>query len=186
MFLIFFIGLIYLFIGFISLFTALLFIELGRPKDLIQSGLLILLGTFLIIYKNIFTYKISLILILNTLLIILFFIENFSFRWNQLLNKEKFNIKSLPGLKENLSIIYKIISFDFKNLFLDNIDLKNIFKNTSIKKKWVRKEDKKINSIGKEASSKQYMKNIQTADFSKEDIINDEKIFTDNTNIDNQ
>ena len=182
MFLIFFIGLIYLFIGFISLFTALLFIELGRPKDLIQSGLLILLGTFLIIYKNIFTYKISLILILNTLLIILFFIENFSFRWNQLLNKEKFNIKSLPGLKENLSIIYKIISFDFKNLFFNN-KIINIFKNNSIKKKWVRKQDNN-NSSDKEASSKQYIKNIQTADLSKKDIINDEKIKFKNIKID--
>ena len=184
MFLIFFIGLIYLFIGFISLFTALLFIELGRPKDLIQSGLLILLGTFLIIYKNIFTYKISLILILNTLLIILFFIENFSFRWNQLLNKEKFNIKSLPGLKENLSIIYKIISFDFKNLFLDNIDLKNIFKNTSIKKKWVRKKDNDNISNAKEESSKKYLTNIQTTDFPKKDIMNDEKNNSKNIKID--
>ena len=184
MFLIFFIGLIYLFIGFISLFTALLFIELGRPKDLIQSGLLILLGTFLIIYKNIFTYKISLILILNTLLIILFFIENFSFRWNQLLNKEKFNIKSLPGLKENLSIIYKIISFDFKNLFLDNIDLKNIFKNTSIKKKWVREKDNDNISNAKEESSKKYLTNIQTTDFPKKDIMNDEKNNSKNIKID--
>ena len=134
MFLIVFIGVIYIFIGFSSLFIALLFIELGRPKDLIQSGLLILLGTFLIIYRSIFILKVSLILILNALLISFFFIENFSYRWNQLLDKEKFEIKSLSGLKNNSSIIYKIISEDFKNIFI-NKKIKNIFRNTSTKKK---------------------------------------------------
>tara|TARA_B100000963_G_scaffold716_1_gene562 strand:+ start:112 stop:645 length:534 start_codon:yes stop_codon:yes gene_type:complete len=174
MLLIFLIGVLYLFIGCISLLTALLFLELGRPKDLIQSGLLILLGTFLIIYKNIFTFKISLILILNFLLISFYFIENFLYRWNQLLEKEKFDIKSLSGLKKNFSVILKIISFDINNLIF-NDKIKNLFRNTSIKKKWVRDEDIKNNSSDKEASSKQYIKNIPKAEFSKKDIINDEK-----------
>ena len=182
MLLIFLIGVLYLFIGCISLLTALLFLELGRPKDLIQSGLLILLGTFLIIYKNIFTFKISLILILNFLLISFYFIENFLYRWNQLLEKEKFDIKSLSGFKRNFSIIYRIIRLDLKNIFLDN-KIGNMFKNTSIKKKWVRKQDNN-NSSDKEASSKQYIKNIQTTDLSKKDIINDEKIKFENIKID--
>ena len=177
MFLIVFIGVLYILIGFVSIITALLFIELGRPKDLIKSGLLILLGTYIIIYKNIFTFKISFILTLNSTLITFYFIEIFSYRWNLLLEKEKIDIQSLSGLKKNFSIIYKIISVDFKNLFL-----KNIFKNTSIKKKWVRKQNN--NSSEKEASSKQYMTNDRTADFSKKDIINDEKINTENTKID--
>ena len=139
-----FIGVIYLFIGFISMLTALLFIELGRPKDLIKAGLLILLGIFLIIYKNIFTIKISLIVSLNALLITFYFIENFSFRWNQLLDKEKFVIKSLSGLNKNFSEIFKIISLELKNLPFMNI--KNISKDTSIKKKWVRKKDKNNSS----------------------------------------
>ena len=183
MFLIVFIGFLYLIIGFISLLTTLLFIELGRPKDLIQSGLLILLGTFLIINKYILTFKISLILTLNALLIGFYFIENFSYRWNQLLDKEKFDIKSLPGLKKNFSIIYNIISVDIKNLFSNN-KIKNIFKNTSIKKKWVRKQDNNDKSSDQEAFSKQYMTNIQTPDFSKKDIINHEKNIKENTKID--
>ena len=182
MLLIFFIAILYLFIGCITLFTTLLFIELGRPKDIIQSGLLILLGIFLIIYKNIFTFEISLILILNATLISFYFIENFKFRWNQLLDKEKLDIKSLYGFKKNFLIIFRIISLDLKNLFFNN-KIKNIFKNTSIKKKWVRKQENNNNS-DKEASSKQYMTNIQTADFSKKDIINDEKNNTENTKID--
>ena len=182
MFLVFFIGSLYLFIGGISLFTALLFIELGRPKDLILSGLLILLGTFLLIYKNVFNLKVSLILSLNALLIGSYFIENFSYRWNQLLEKEKFDIKSLSGFKRNFSIIYRIIKIDLKNIFLDNKVL-NVFENTSIKKKWVRKQDNN-NSSDKEASSKQYIKNIQTTDLSKKDIINDEKIKSENIKID--
>jgi len=182
MFLIAFIGVLYLFIGFISLLTALLFIELGRPKDLIKSGFLILLGIFLIMYKNIFTFKTSLILALNALIISFYFIENFSYRWNQLLDKEKLAI-GFSGLKKNFSIVYKIISFDIKNLFFKN-NLTKIFKNNSIKKKWVRKEENNNNSSDKEASSKQYIKNIQTADFSKKDIINDEKNNTKNNKID--
>lgn len=183
MFLIVFIGILYLFIGCISLFTALIYMELGRPKDLIQSGLLILLGIFLIIYKNVFTFKISLILTLNAALINFYFIENFSYRWNQLLEKEKFEIISLSGLEKNFSIIYKIISFDLKNLFLNNNAI-NIFKNKTTKKKWVRKKDNDEKSLDKEASSKQYMTNIQAADFSKKDIINDEKNNQESTKID--
>ena len=182
MFLVLFIGYIYLFIGCISLFTALLFIELGRPKDLIQSGLLLLLGTFLLIYKNVFNLKVSLILSLNALLISSYFIENFSYRWNQLLEKEKFDIKSLSGFKTNFSIIYRIIKLDLKNIFLDN-KLGKVFKNTSIKKKWVRNQDNN-NLTDKEESSKQYIKNIQTTDLSKKDIINDEKIKSENIKID--
>tara|TARA_Y100000589_G_scaffold10764_1_gene8902 strand:- start:1172 stop:1723 length:552 start_codon:yes stop_codon:yes gene_type:complete len=182
MFLIIVISVLYLLIGFISLFTALLFFELGRPKDLIQSGLLIFLGTFLILNKNIFNFQISLILTLNAVLINFFFLENFSYRWNQLLEKEKSDIKSLSGLKKNWSIIYKIIYIDLKNLFL-NIKVSSIFKNTPNKKKWVRKEDDK-NSNNKKETLKEYMKNSQTADFSKKDIINDEKNNKKNNQID--
>jgi len=182
MFLVFFIGFLYLFIGGISLFIALLFIELGRTKDLIQSGLLILLGTFLLIYKNAFNFKVSLILSLNAILIGFYFIENFLYRWNQLLDKEKFDIKSLSGFKRNFSIIFRIIGFDLKNIFL-NKKIVNMFKNTSIKKKWVRKQDDN-NLSDKEASSKQYIKDIQTTDLSKKDIMNDEKIKFENIKID--
>ena len=182
MFLVFFIGFLYVFIGCISLFTALLFIELGRPKDLIQSGLLILLGTFLLIYKNVFNFKISLILSLNATLISLYFIENFLFRWNQLLDKEKFDIKSFSGFKRNFLMIYEIIKLDLKNIFLDN-KLGKKSNNTAIKKKWVRNQDNN-NLTDKEASSKQYIKNIQTTDLSKKDIINDEKIKSENIKID--
>ncbi len=52
-----------------------------------------------------------------------------------------------------------------------------------MKKKWVRKQDNNYSS-DKETSSKQYMKNIQTTDLSKKDIINDEKIKFENTKID--
>ena len=180
MFLVFIIGSLYLFIGCISLFTALLFIELGRPKDLILSGLLILLGTFLLIYKNVFNLKVSLILSLNALLISSYFIENFSYRWNQLLEKEKFDIKNLSGFKTNFSIIYRIIKLDLKNIFLDN-KLGKVFKNTSIKKKWVRNQDNN-NLTDKEESSKQYMTNIQTTDLSKKDIISDEKKLSEYQN----
>ena len=174
-----FVGIIYLFIGCITLLTALLFIELGRPKDLIQAGLLILLGIFLIIYKYIFSFKVSLILTLNAASIFFYFFENFSYRWNQLLEKEKFDIKSLSVWKKNFSIIYKSFSVDLKNLFFTN-KIKDLFKNNSIQKKWIRKQDNN-NSSDREASLNQYFKSTQSADFSKKDIINDEKNNTKNT-----
>ena len=183
MFLIAFIGGLYVIIGFISLLTSVLFIELGRPKDLIQSGLTILLGIFLILYKNIFTFRFSFILTLNAVLINFYFLENFSYRWNQLLDKEKFDIKSLSGFNKNFSKIYKIIRGDLKNILINN-KIKNIFANPSIKKKWVREQDNKHTSSANQESEKQSMKNIQTADFSKKDIINDEKNKTKNTKID--
>ena len=183
MFLVFFIGSLYVFIGCISLFTALLFIELERPRDLIQSGLLILLGTFLLIYKNVFNLKVSLILSLNALLICSYITENFSYRWNQLLEKEKFDIKSLSGFKRNFSIIYRIIRLDLKDIFLNN-KIGNIFKNTSIKKKWVRPDENSGTPSLVKAPAKESIKNIQKADFSREDIINDEKNNTKNTKSD--
>ena len=177
------IGSLYIIIGFISLFIAIVFIELGRPKDLIKSGLIILLGAFLIIYKNIFTFKISLILTLNAVLINFYFLENFSYRWNQLLDKEKYNIKSFSGFNKNLSVIYGILSVDFKNIIF-NKELKSIFKNDSIKKKWVRKKEKQSTASLNNSSLKDSLKNIQTTDSSKEDIINDEKIKTNKSKID--
>jgi len=169
------IGFFYIILGSISLLIPLLYIELGRPRDFIKAGIFLILGIVLIIYKNIFTNLVSLIIFLNTILMIFYIFENFLYRWNQLLEKEKFEILGISGLKKNFSIIYKIISLDLKNIFFNN-NIKNISKNTSIKKKWVRNQDNIINSIDKEASSKQYMTNNQTADFSKKDIINDEKI----------
>ena len=139
-------------IGSFSLLIALLFIELGKPKDLIQSGLIILLGIFLILYKNIFTIKISLIFTLNAVLINFYFLENFTYRWNQLLDKEKFDIKNLSGINKIFSQIYKSIINDLNNLLFNN-KIKDIFKNTSIKKKWIRKQDNN-NSSAKQTSPK--------------------------------
>ena len=82
-------------------------------------------------------------------------------------------------MKKNFSIIYNIVSFDIKNILFQN-NLKSILKNTSIKKKWVRKQDNNITTSPKQLSKKQSMKNIQTPDSYKEDIINDEKINTEN------
>mgnify|MGYP001394355970 FL=1 len=182
MFLIIFIGVIYLIIGFISIFTALMFIELGRPKDLMQSGLIILLGTFLIIYRNIFTLRFSFVLTLNAVLINFYFFENFSYRWNQLLDKEKYDIKSLSGFKKNFSVIINIIRVDFRELLYSKI--KSFFKNSTIKKKWIRPKDNNATSSLNKESSKESMNNIQSTDFSTEDMIYDDKNNTKNTKLD--
>ena len=184
MFLIVLIGILYLVIGFISLSIALLFVELERPRDLIQSGLLILLGILFLIYKNIFTLKMSLILTLNAVLISFYFIEIFSYKWNQLLDKEKFDIKSLTGFKKNFSAIYISTRNVFKNIHFNN-KFKNIFKRNSIKKKWVRKLENNNKSNNGKLPLKESISNIKTADFSKEDIMNDDENQKKNTQTDN-
>ena len=182
MFLIILIGIVYLIIGCISLFTALMFFELGRPKDILQSGLIILLGIFLIIYKNIFTFKVSFVLTLNAVLINFYFFENFLFRWNQLLDKEKYDIKSMSGFKKNFSVIINIIRVDFRELLYSKIKI--FFKNSTIKKKWIRPKDNNVTSSFIKESSKESMNNIQSTDFSKEDMIYDDKNNTKNTKLD--
>ena len=76
------VGIFYLIMGFFFLIIPLLFIKLGRPRDIIKSGFMILSGIFLLINKNTFNISIDLIFTLNAILIGVFFFENFSYRWN--------------------------------------------------------------------------------------------------------
>ena len=168
------IGTFYLIIGFLSLTIPLVFIKLGRPRDLIKSGLIILLGVFLIIYQNIFNLSATTIQTLYAILIGLYVYENFSYRWNQLLDKEKFEIKSLNGFINNFSAITDIIKDGVKNLFSKKVQ-KSISKNNSTKKKWVRGNGNNTELIPNKSSTPESISNSQTANFSKEDIINDEK-----------
>ncbi len=168
------IGTIYLIFGFLSLLLALIFIELGRPRDLIKSGLIILLGIFLIIHQNSFSLSMTFLQTLNGILISLYIYEDFSCRWNQLLDKEKFEIKSFSGFISNTKIIVDIINGAFKNIFTQNTP-EFSSKSNSKKKKWVRENSNNSELLSNQSTKKEVISNSKTANFSKEDIISDVK-----------
>jgi len=119
----------------------LIYLELGRPRDLIKATLNLLVGITLIIKNNIFNNLSISIYFLLTSLIFLYVFEIFLFRWNQLTDEEKNKLltpielknnilKIFEGTKlgmDNLKNYFKIFNFDRKN---ENID----------KKKWVRND----------------------------------------------
>ena len=177
------IGFFYIILGFFSVLIPLLYIELGRPRDFIKAGIILILGIFLIIYKNIFTNLVSLIIFLNAVLMYFYIFENFSYRWNQLSEKEKFEIKSFNKLINNFSVILNIISSSLKNLFL-NIQINKKSEEKSIKKKWVRKNDNNLKTISNNQSSEELISDIEPTNFSKEDIINKEKNETKKNKFD--
>ena len=138
---IFFLGSLYIFIGAIFLLVPLIYLELGRPKDLIKAFFNLLIGFLLIIKSRTINESFFIILLLLTFLVTLYVIEIFLSRWNQLTDKEKIKLTTFLEFKNNLSKIIKAINLGFgnftKSLKFFNFD--KINQNLS-KKKWVRND----------------------------------------------
>ena len=134
-----YLGIFYLLIGSLFLLVPLLYLELGRPKDLIKAFLNLSIGFILIIKKKIIDELFFIILLLLTLLAVVYLIELFISRWNQLTDKEKNKLTTFLEFKKNLSKILEAINFGFRN-FLKDINFLNFDgKNKKInQKKWVR------------------------------------------------
>ena len=115
---------LYLLFGIIFLLIPLLYIELGRPRDLIKAGLNLSIGMLLLIKQYVFDSFYTLILIVLTILFIFYLVEIFSIRWNQLTNQEKNKLKTMAEFKKNVSMFIEAISLTKKNLF----NLKDILK----------------------------------------------------------
>ena len=133
---------LYLFFGIIFLLIPLLYIELGRPRDLIKAGLNLVIGMLLLVKQNVLSPLYYSILVVITILFMFYLVEIFSIRWNQLTNQEKNKLKTLVELKKNISTFVEAISLARKDLF----DLKDILKfgrkNEDLnKKKWVRNDE---------------------------------------------
>ena len=124
--------------GTIFLFVPLIYLELGRPKDLIKSCLNLLIG-FVLIIKN--KNLDESIFLLFTVLTVLYLVELFSSRWNQLTDKEKNKLTTFLVFKENLSKLLEAINLGLRNfsksLNIFNFDKKN---QNVIPKKWVRND----------------------------------------------
>ena len=134
-------GSIYISIGIIFLCVPLIYLELGRPKDLIKAFLNLLIG-FILIIKNKTTDQLSyLIFLLLTLLFFLYVVEIYLSRWNQLTDKEKNKLTTFLEFKKNLSKILDAINLGVKN-FTKPLNFFNFDRNKQkvSSKKWVRND----------------------------------------------
>ena len=134
-------GSFYILIGALFLIVPLIYLELGRPKDLIKAFLNLLIGFVLIIKNKTIDESFFVIFLLLTVLVIFYLIEIFLFRWNQLTDKEKNKLTTFLEFKNNLSKILEAINLGVKN-FAKPLKILNFDKNNQNKnhKKWVRKD----------------------------------------------
>ena len=101
----------------------------------------LLIGFILIIKNKAIDKSFFLIFLLFTLLIVLYLVELFSSRWNQLTDKEKNKLTTFLEFKNNLSKILEAINLGVKN-FVNSLNFFNFggnIQNTS-PKKWVRND----------------------------------------------
>ena len=139
---IFYLGIFYLLVGSIFLLIPLLYLELGRPKDLIKAFLNLSIGFILILKNKIVDESLFVIFLLLTLVAVLYLLELFLSRWNQLTDKEKNKLTTFLEFKKNLSKILEAINFGFRNFTKDINFLNFDGKNKKInQKKWVRNEN---------------------------------------------
>ena len=127
--------------GSIFLLIPLIYLEVGRPKDLFKAALNLLIGIILIIKNKVFENSSLAIYLLLTILVVSYVIEIFSTRWSQLTEKEKNKLTTLVEFKKNISKISEAIKLGFSN-FKNSLDFFQFAKdNKNInKKKWVRND----------------------------------------------
>ena len=137
-----YLGIFYLLVGSVFLLIPLLYLELGRPKDLIKAFLNLSIGFILILKNKIVDESLFVIFFLLTLIVVIYFVELFLSRWNQLTDKEKNRLTTFLEFKKNLSKILEAINFGFRNFTKDINFLNFDGKNKKIsQKKWVRNEN---------------------------------------------
>ena len=131
----------YILVGSIFLFVPIIYLELGRPKDLLKAFLNLLIGCILLINNRTIDSSVFVIFLLFTLLVCLYLIELFLYRWNQLTDKEKRQLTTFLEFKNNLSKILEAISLAVSN-FAKPLNLFDFGGNNQNKnsKKWVRND----------------------------------------------
>jgi len=138
---IFYLGIFYILIGAIFLSVPIIYLELGKPKDLIKAFLNLLIGLILIIKNKTLDESFFVIFFFVTVLVIFYLVELFLSRWNQLTDNEKKKLITFLEFKNNFLKILESINLVFgdftkpSNFF--NFGSNN--KNTT-QKKWVRND----------------------------------------------
>ena len=139
--LIFYLGTFYILVGTIFLTVPIIYLELGKPKDLIRAFLNLLIGLLLIIKNKSIDESFFVIFIFFTVLVIFYLVELFLSRWYQLTDIEKKKLTTFLEFKNNFSKILKAINLVFgdftKPVNFFYFGSKN--KNTA-QKKWVRND----------------------------------------------
>ena len=137
-----YIGSFYILIGTIFLFVPLIYLELGRPKDLIKSFFNLLVGLILIINNKVLDESFFVILLLLTVIVVLYVIELFLSRWNQLTDIEKNKLITFLEFKNNLSKILKAINLGIESNSKKTLNFFNFVRNNQkiSPKKWVRND----------------------------------------------
>ncbi len=137
--LIFYLGAFYVFIGTIFLSIPIIYLELGKPKDLIKAFLNLLIGLILIIKNKTIDESFFVIFLFLTVLVIFYLVELFLSRWYQLTDNEKKKLTTFVEFKNNFSKILEAINLGFGN-FTKPLNLFNFGSNNknTTQKKWVR------------------------------------------------
>jgi len=136
-----YLGSLYIFIGFIFLIVPLIYLELGRPKDLIKAFVNLLIGLMLILKNKTIGESFFIIFALFTVIVCIYLVEIFSTRWNQLTEKEKNKLTTFLELKNNLTKILEAINLGASNFpKLLNFLKFNLNKPKISPKKWVRND----------------------------------------------
>ena len=136
---IFYLGFFYIVIGTIFLSVPLIYLELGRPKDLIKAFFNLLIGFILIIKNKIIYESFLIIFFFLTLLNVLYLAEIFLSRWNQLTDKEKNKLLTFLEFKNNISKILEAFNLGVGNS-IKHLNFFNFNSNNQkiSPKKWVR------------------------------------------------
>jgi len=138
---IFFLGTFYILVGTIFLTVPLIYLELGKPKDLIRAFLNLLIGFILILKNKTFDESFFVIFLFLTVLVVFYLVELFLSRWYQLTDNEKKKLITFLEFKNNFLKILESIN----RVFSDFTKPSNFFnfgsnnKNTT-QKKWVRND----------------------------------------------
>ena len=139
--LLFYLGTFYILVGTIFLTIPIIYLELGKPKDLIRAFLNLLIGFILIIKNKTLDESSFVILLFLTVIFIFFLVELFLSRWYQLTDNEKKKLITFLEFKNNFLKILESINL----VFADFTKPSNFFnfgsnnKNTT-QKKWVRND----------------------------------------------
>ena len=139
-----FLGSFYILVGTIFLFVPIIYLELGRPKDLIKAFFNLLIGFILIIKNKTIdeSFFVIFLLLTLTLLVFLYVVEIFLSRWYQLTDKEKTKLTTFLEFQNNFSKIIEAFKLVVKNfaITLNVFSFGSNSQNTS-SKKWVRNDN---------------------------------------------
>ena len=139
--LIFYLGTFYILVGTIFLTVPIIYLELGKPKDLIKAFLNLLIGLILIIKNKTIDESFFVTLLFLTVLVVFYLVELFLSRWYQLTDNEKKKLTTFLEFKNNFSKILEAINLGIEN-FMKPSNFFNFGSNNknTTQKKWVRND----------------------------------------------